>query len=289
MTFEEFLEQTNAAGGLQTEDVLTAFLPLARLISQWHEEGRVAPPLTWEALEIREGGSLALRSPVSAAPTINRGPVEALQKPAVTGLQVVGHGRITSDDDEGTSYQSLDVAEPGATIQRPVYCVGYGAWEQAVGHHDALVDVFSLGMLLAALALGLDFSERTEVERFVRSRDNLFALNERLHPVLAAAIREMTVLDRHQRAGDLPDQSRLGTGSGKSEADARRRFDDAGAEFQQPQADGGELGSGAVVRFWDGVSHGEDQPVGGGVQDQPHLVGERAAAAGAVGSELRFV
>src|SRR6185312_9787816 len=177
--------------------------PLARLVSQWHEEGRVAPALNWDALEIREHGSLALRSAVSAEPTLNRGAVETLQRPAVTGLQVVGHGRITSDDDEGTSYQSLDVVDPEATITRPVYIVGYRAWEQAVGHHDALVDVFSLGMLLAALALGVDFNERIEVERFVRSRDNLFALNERLHPVLATAIREMTVLDRHQRAGDL--------------------------------------------------------------------------------------
>src|SRR5262245_37414131 len=196
MTFEEFLEQTNAAGGLQTEDVLTAFLPLARVISQWHEEGRVAPPLTWEALEIRQDGSLALRSAVSAEPSLNRSAVEALQKPAVTGLQVVGHGRITSDDDDGTSYQNLDVADAGATIERPVYFVGYGAWELAVGHHDALVDVFSLGMLLAALGLGLDFNDKSQVEAFVQKRDNLFALNERLHPVLATAIREMTVLDR---------------------------------------------------------------------------------------------
>jgi hypothetical protein len=31
------------------------------------------------------------------------------------------------------------------------------------------------------------------------------------------------------------------------------------------------------------------QPVRGNVQDEPHLVGERAAAAGAVGSKLRLV
>src|SRR5262245_26166543 len=104
MTFEEFLDQTNAAGGLQTEDVLNAFLPLARVISQWHDEGRVAPPLDWQVLEIREDGSLAFRSPVAAKPSINKSAVDALQRPAVTGLQVVGRGRITSDDEEGTSY-----------------------------------------------------------------------------------------------------------------------------------------------------------------------------------------
>src|SRR5258708_8495258 len=39
----------------------------------------------------------------------------------------------------------------------------------------------------------------------------------------------------------------------------------------------------------DDVADGEHQPVSGGVQDKPHLVGERAAAAGAVGGELRLV
>ena len=39
----------------------------------------------------------------------------------------------------------------------------------------------------------------------------------------------------------------------------------------------------------DGVAHRQDQPVSGGVQDQAHLVGQRAATAGAVGGELGLV
>ena len=35
-------------------------------------------------------------------------------------------------------------------------------------------------------------------------RANLFAVNARLHPVLAAVIVEMTELNRHRRAPDLP-------------------------------------------------------------------------------------
>jgi hypothetical protein len=42
------------------------------------------------------------------------------------------------------------------------------------------------------------------------------------------------------------------------------------------------LGRGERVCLGDGVPDGEHQPVGGGVQDEPHLVSERAAAAGAV-------
>src|SRR6266404_5550920 len=44
-----------------------------------------------------------------------------------------------------------------------------------------------------------------------------------------------------------------------------------------------------AVGLGDCITQREHQPVGGGVQDQPHLVGERAAAAGAVGGELSFV
>ncbi len=39
---------------------------------------------------------------------------------------------------------------------------------------------------------------------FVSRRTNLFAVNPRLHPVLAAVIVEMTELNRHRRAPDLP-------------------------------------------------------------------------------------
>src|SRR6202163_4783348 len=93
----------------------------------------------------------------------------------------------------------------------------------------------------------------------------------------------------HQRHCDEADQSGLWAGSGKGEPDTGCHLDNPHAELQEPQADGGELGRGEHVGFWDGVSDGEHQPVGGGVQDEPHLIGERAAAAGAVGGELGLV
>ena len=39
----------------------------------------------------------------------------------------------------------------------------------------------------------------------------------------------------------------------------------------------------------DGGARGENQPVSGGVQQQPHLIGQRRAATGAVGGELGLV
>ena len=87
----------------------------------------------------------------------------------------------------------------------------------------------------------------------------------------------------------MADQSGVRAGGGKGEPHARCHLNDASAEFQKAQADGGELGGGQRVRPRNGASDGEHEPIGGGVQDEPHLIGERAAAAGAIGRKLRLV
>jgi hypothetical protein len=80
---------------------------------------------------------------------------------------------------------------------------GYVTWEHRIGHHDPLTDIFSLGMILASLACGLDFTNPEHLHAFVAHRGNLFALNPALHPVLAQAISRMTEIDRHRRVQDL--------------------------------------------------------------------------------------
>ena len=50
--------------------------------------------------------------------------------------------------------------------------------------------------------------------------------------------------------------------------------------FKRRKRNGGELGGGERVCRGDGVAH---------CQDQAHLIGQRAATAGAVGSQLRLV
>ena len=94
---------------------------------------------------------------------------------------------------------------PDDPVTRPVFVVGWQSWEHVVGHHDQLTDVFSLGMVVASLALGLDFAERADLERFVTQRANLFRLKPELHPVLGQVIQQMTDPDRHQRIQDLAD------------------------------------------------------------------------------------
>ena len=67
----------------------------------------------------------------------------------------------------------------------------------------------------------------------------------------------------------------LGTGGGEGEADAVRGFNDAGGDLQQAQPQRRALRRGEVARPGDGVAHGQHQPVGGGVEHEAHLVGQR--------------
>ncbi len=193
-------------GGFETDDVLRVWLPLARQTLVTHDAGGVAPLRGVAALLTREDGTLGFDPARAETPRLRRAEVENAQRPVVSGaLHVVGRSRVTTDVDAGSVAQSnLEVAAPDAAITHPVYLPGYVAWEHRLEHHDALTDIFSLGMLLASLACGLDFNDPDDLALFASHRDNLFALHARLHPVVAAAIVEMTELDRHRRAPDLP-------------------------------------------------------------------------------------
>ena len=67
-------------------------------------------------------------------------------------------------------------------MTRPVYLPGYVTWEHRLKHHDPLTDIFSLGMILASLACGMDFADPEILRSFVAHRRNLFSLSAGLHP-----------------------------------------------------------------------------------------------------------
>ncbi|MET3443540.1 very-short-patch-repair endonuclease [Variovorax paradoxus] len=203
----QLLDTADAHGGLQTDDVLSLVLPLLREVSALHEQGKVAALGSAFAYRVDDTPALALSQPTGAEPRQNREAIAPLEQPAASVLRVVGEHRVTLDADEGVSVENLALmadASPDALPTRPVYLPGYTAWELRFGHHDALTDILCLGQVLASLSCGLDFTDTEELGRFVASRGNLFALNRRLHPVVAAVIGEMTALDRHERARDLP-------------------------------------------------------------------------------------
>lgn len=203
--FLQFLEQGIERGGFEVDDVLAAVLPLMREVAAIHDFGKVAHLRGVSALVLHEERALGLRSAEGIDGSSSAIKVYQFQVPASHGVEVIGELRRESDEEHfRTKIANLDVAGPDDEIKRPVFLTGYSNWEHAIGHHDALTDIHSLGMLLASLACGLDFTERDELERFANARKNLFSIAPRLHPVVAAVILEMTELHRGKRSQDLP-------------------------------------------------------------------------------------
>lgn len=203
--FLKFLGAGVAKGGFETDDVLAALLPLMKQVQAAHEAGLVAPLDGIKHLSLTEQGHFMFAPAEVSSPEKNSSKIEALQSPVSRAVEVVGESRHTSDIDESLLMVSdLSVRADAGAIAKPVFLPGYRSWEHAVGHHDELTDVFSLGMLLASLACGLDFADAGELEVFAVNRTNLFGINRRLNPVVASVIVQMTELNRHKRAPDLP-------------------------------------------------------------------------------------
>ena len=88
-------------------------------------------------------------------------------------------------------------------------------------------------------------------------------------------------------SGQISEPSSLRTGGGERELDAACGLDDARADLQQLFAQGRELGDGERMGLGDGVA--QHHPIGGGVQNEPHLIGERRAAGGSIRRQLALV
>ena len=202
--FLKFLEAGVARGGFETDDALAALLPLMQQVRSAHEAGLVAPLMGLADLLVTEDGTLRFPPDKVNSPEKNTSKIEALQTPASQAVEVVAESRRLADIDQASLTRSdLGVGEAGRELTKPVFLPGYQAWEHAVGHHDELTDIFSLGLLLASVACGLDFTDPGELELFTLNRTNLFGVNRRLNPVVASTIVHMTELNRHKRAQDL--------------------------------------------------------------------------------------
>ena len=200
--------EAQAGTALPTEDVLHLLLPLMREVAALHAADRVAALGLNDVVEAPDG-SLKLARSEGVAPVIDTATIRRVQPAATSALKVVGEYRVTTDEAEGASVLDLDTAEEGADeVTKPVYLAGLRSWEIAVGHHDEITDVFLLGLILAALACGFDPADREALARFSLNRANLFALEPRLHPVLAGLIVEATALNRHDRATDVAELAR---------------------------------------------------------------------------------
>jgi predicted DNA-binding WGR domain protein len=205
-TFRQLL--TELTGGLPSEDVLHAILPLMRQVGALHAMGQVADLKPAGVIET-DIGTLVLVRPEGIAPQTNQARLRAIQPHMGSALRIVGEYRVTIETDVGAQVQDLRT-EIGSDseLTKPSYLNGYICWEQEIGHHDEITDIFVVGLILASLACGLDLDREDDLVRFSAHRTNLFRLNRSLHPVIAALIVEMTALNRHERATDLASLAR---------------------------------------------------------------------------------
>jgi len=202
--FLKFLDAGVEKGGFETDDALATMLPVMKQVQAVHQAGLVAPLNGIKHLTLTEQGHLTFAADQAIPHKKNMSKVEALQLPVSGAIEVVAESRRTTDIDESShTISDSRVATSEADLTKPVYLPDYRSWEHAVGHHDELTDIFSLGMLLASIACGLDFTDGRELELFSVNRRNLFAVNRRLNPVVASVIVQMTELNRHKRAPDL--------------------------------------------------------------------------------------
>lgn len=202
--FHSFLREHIQREGFATEDVLVSFLPLMQQVIETHEFGDVAPLMGLDHLQV-EGARIWYHLDQQSPQQRNMGVVRRMLRTAASGINIVGEREVIYDVTEGTqqdrSLQSATIDEPG---ERPAWLPGYVCWEHQIKHHDPATDVYSLGLILASLACGLDLTDTADHDRFVANRRNLFRITPTLHPVLARAIVVMTELDRHNRPQDLP-------------------------------------------------------------------------------------
>ncbi|HRG90248.1 MAG TPA: DUF4011 domain-containing protein, partial [Chitinophagales bacterium] len=206
ISFLQFLDEANAKGGFHNDDIVAIVLPLFEEVLTFHESGKVAPLqslqhilITNDKLDIDERFILPKRS--------NQAGLDAISNTKSKAFEVTAQTRLTGTITDTGIYHDVsnileDVTQP---ITHPVYMVAYHCYEHHLNHHDELTDIFQLGVILASVALGLDFNQPDELRTFVNERENLKYSNQKLHPAIANLIVEMTELLRHRRSRDLYD------------------------------------------------------------------------------------
>ncbi len=198
-----FLDFLRERRGFTTDDTLATLLPLFRQVAQTHEVGKVAPLDGVDDLLV-DDYRVYFESDRASDPRLSAARLKALERQHSNALQIVTQTLQTTDADQGDEETTdLLVGRRTESVDQPRYVVGYRSWEHLAGHHDALTDMYVLGLLLASVACGFDFTDASHVETFARRRRNLFSVAPHLNPVLARHIVRLTEIDRHRRAQDL--------------------------------------------------------------------------------------
>jgi hypothetical protein len=202
-TFFDLIAAWKAAESVGTDDVLTVMRPLLQDVAEAHERGEVARLDRVDTLVVADRQTLEFVVDGFEVPTTNDDEVRRIEQPRSAGVQIVGDYNATQHDDGSTTWANRAIVMSGDAINMPVFLPRYSSWELEIGHHDALTDIYHLGLIMASLAGRLDFMKLEDLQTFVRHRRNLQRVNPRLHPVVARVIGDMTEPSRAKRAADL--------------------------------------------------------------------------------------
>ncbi len=214
MTFARLLSEATASDGLpRTGDVLAVGLPLLRQIDGLHRQGLVTGASGVSAVDY-DGRAVSVTSSQRADEQRNRRAVDSIAARAEqAGVTVAARRQVDLDagpatDGRWRAVRSVDVfdpADPAAAAQpdRPMFVIGYRAWEQLLGHHDQLTDVHLAGLWLCSYAFGLDLATPEGVDELALHHRHPGRLNPDLHPVVLNVLTEMVQPSRSKRPTDL--------------------------------------------------------------------------------------
>ncbi len=201
--FADYLRQRLLRGALPADEIVHLLGPLFAQVGEDHARGKIAPLQGLNHLRVAAGRAYYSFDDAKP-PTRTPSALGRIDREESRALEIEGRHKVDETaETPGGYHRDLSIGEHGEEIVRPVFLPGYVCWEHEVGHHDELTDVFSLGMLLASVACGVDLADEDDLRRFVEARGNLFRLAERIHPVMAKLVTRMTALERRRRAQDL--------------------------------------------------------------------------------------
>ncbi|MDH4278251.1 MAG: DUF4011 domain-containing protein, partial [Acidimicrobiia bacterium] len=210
MTFARLLSEATASDGLpRTGDLLAVGLPLLRQIDGLHRQGLVTGASGVAAVDY-DGEEVSVTCSQRVDEQTNRRAVDAITARAEhAGVAVAARRHLDLDaDNPWGSVRSEDVFDPADPSSpphpdRPMFVVGYRAWEQLLGHHDQLTDVHLAGLWLCSYAFGLDLATPEGINELALHHRHPSRLNPDLHPVVLNVLSDMVQPARTKRPTDL--------------------------------------------------------------------------------------
>ena len=202
--FYSFLVSNFEKGAFTNDDAVAIILPLLKTVASIHNNGKISM-LNDLANIIVEDNKLnishtehSIRNNTKKLETLFANKSEAFKVSEEYSHKVeIGDEIINKYKDDSL------IIEDDKAINKPAYLKNYVCYETYFEHHDPLTDIFILGIILASIALNLDFTDEDDLTEFVRNRKSMVFINAKIHPAIANIIVGMTDLNRNSRWKDL--------------------------------------------------------------------------------------